>query len=190
MAEVTINNSPVHTDTILTGVYGQTGASWTSCGFHTGTDFAPYGSTPSINAPLYSVCNGTVVQKRTESVLGNIVLIQDLGTGNYWRYCHMNSESPLAVGAIVTTGTIVGYMGESGTGAHGVHLHLEYSSTVSWTCSTFLNPSTALGIPNVSGTIVHYDGSIPPTPPVPPSESKNSSKWGWFMNMRKVRYNL
>lgn len=107
MAEVTINNSPVHTDTILTGVYGQTGSSWQTCGFHTGTDFAPYGSTPSINAPLYSVCNGTVVQKRYESALGNVVLIQDLGTGNYWRYCHMNSESPLMVGAIVTTGTIV-----------------------------------------------------------------------------------
>lgn len=107
MASVTINNSPVHTDTVLTGVYGQSGSSWQTCGFHTGTDFAPTGTTPSINAPLYSVCNGVVMQKRYENVLGNIVLIQDLGTGYYWRYCHMNSESPLAIGAIVTTSTIV-----------------------------------------------------------------------------------
>lgn len=107
MAEVTISNSPVHSDTILTGVYGQTGSSWQTCGFHTGTDFAPTGSTPSSGAQLFSVCNGTVVQKRFENVLGNIVLIQDSATGNYWRYCHMLNESPLAVGASVTTATVV-----------------------------------------------------------------------------------
>lgn len=69
-------------------------------------------------------------------------------------------------------------MGETGTGAHGVHLHLEYATSATWSCNTFLNPSTALNIPNVSGTIVHYDGSTPPTPPTPtPTRSKNSSKW-------------
>lgn len=177
MGEVTINNSPVHTDTVLTGVYGQTGSSWQTCGFHTGTDFAPTGSTPSINAPLYSVCSGTVTYKSTEVVLGNTIVIQDSATGNYWRYCHMNSSSTLSAGDTVTTSTIVGYMGESGTGAHGVHLHLEYATTSSWNCATFLNPSVALNIPNVSGTIVHYDGSTPPIPPTPPSRNKNSNKW-------------
>lgn len=110
MAEVTINNSPVHSDTILTGVYGQTGPSWKGCGFHTGTDFAPYGNTPSINAPLYSVCNGTVVQVRTESVLGNVIVIKEDNSNRYWRFCHMNSSSPLSVGMSVTTSTVVGYM--------------------------------------------------------------------------------
>lgn len=33
MAEVTISNSPVHQDTVLTGVYGQTGSSWAACRF-------------------------------------------------------------------------------------------------------------------------------------------------------------
>lgn len=110
MAEVTINNSPVHSDTILTGVYGQTGPSWRGCGFHTGTDFAPYGNTPSINAPLYSVCNGTVVQVRTESALGNVIVIKEDNSNRYWRFCHMNSSSPLSVGMSVTTSTVVGYM--------------------------------------------------------------------------------
>lgn len=110
MAEVTINNSPVHSDTILTGVYGQTGPSWKGCGFHTGTDFAPYGNTPSINAPLYSVCNGTVVQVRTESALGNVIVIKEDNSNRYWRFCHMNSSSPLSVGMSVTTSTVVGYM--------------------------------------------------------------------------------
>lgn len=60
MAEVTINNSPVHSDAILTAVFGETGSSWAR--YHTGTDFAPYGSTP-VNPTLYSVCNGTVYSK-------------------------------------------------------------------------------------------------------------------------------
>lgn len=110
MAEVTINNSPVHSDTILTGVYGQTGQYWPTCGFHTGTDFAPTGTTPSINAPLYSVCSGEVVQVRTESALGNVIVIKETNSNRYWRFCHMNSSSPLSVGDTVTTETIVGYM--------------------------------------------------------------------------------
>jgi murein DD-endopeptidase MepM/ murein hydrolase activator NlpD len=179
MAEVTINNSPVHSDTILTGVYGQTGPSWTGCGFHTGTDFAPYGNTPSINAPLCSVCNGTVVQVRTESVLGNVIVIKEDNSNRYWRYCHLNSQSTLFVGATVTPNTIVGFMGQSGSGAHGVHLHLECSTTLAWQCATFLNCSNELNIPNVRGTIIHYDGTTPPTPPIPPTPtfSKSSSKW-------------
>ena len=176
MAEVTIYNSPVHTDSILTGVFGETGQYWPTCGFHTGTDFAPYGSTPSSGAPLYGVCLGTVYSKATEGVLGNIVIIKDMVTTNYWRYCHMSSPSPLNVGDIVNTTTIVGYMGESGTGAHGVHLHLEYASSPIWSCNTFLNPSTALNIPNVSGTIVHYEGTPPPPPP-PTETGKNFKKW-------------
>lgn len=180
MAEITISNSPVHQDTILTGVYGQTGTSWPTCGFHTGTDFARYGYSES--PTLYSVCTGIVVLKRYENVLGNVVLIQDSNTGLYWRYCHMAQASPLSIGQSVNTGTIVGQMGETGTGAHGIHLHLELSSSEAWVCANFLNPSTALGIPNESGTIVHYDGSIPPTPP--PSYS-TGNKW---KNLYRKRY--
>lgn len=187
---VTISNSPVHTTTIITAVYGQTGSSWATCGFHTGTDFAPYGTTPSINAPLYSVCSGEVVQVRYENVLGNVIVIKENNSNRYWRYCHMNSSSPLSVGNQVTTSTIVGYMGQSGTGAHGVHLHLECASTLAWQCGTFLNCSAELGIPNVVITIVYYDGSVPPIPPPTPSGKKNSKKWGWYLSTRKVRLNL
>ena len=71
----------------------------------------------------------------------------------------------------------------------GIHLHLECSITLAWQCNSFLNPATVLNIPNETGTIVHYDGTVPPTPPtpIPVHRSKNSSKWGWYMNMRKVR---
>lgn len=182
MSTITIPNSPVHSDSILTAVYGETGQYWAR--FHTGTDFAPYGDTPS-SPPLFSVCTGVVASVTYTSVLGNQIIIKDDITGNYWRYCHMKEASPLSVGQQVNTGTQVGVMGETGSGAHGVHLHLEYSSTIAWDYDTFLNPSIALGIPNERGTIVKYDGSapppIPPTPPTPTEDKINK----WYMMYNK-----
>ena len=60
MATVIINNSPVHDEAIITYPYGIADSGY-SCGYHTGLDFAPYGSTPS-NPILYSVVSGEVVQ--------------------------------------------------------------------------------------------------------------------------------
>ena len=188
MSTVTIGNSPVHQSTVLTGVFGQTGSSWKTCGYHTGTDFARYGYTAFPD--LYSVCSGTVVKNEWTNVLGWQIVIQDSNTNNYWRYCHMNSQSSLVAGTSVTTATVVGTMGQTGTGAHGVHLHLEYSTSPNWQCSAFMNPSNELGIPNVSGTVVHYDGSVPPTPPTPPTPGQDTpvgdfyhrlfnGKWFW-----------
>lgn len=111
-------------------------------GFHTGTDFARYGYQEQ--PLLYSVCSGKVTLKRYERVLGNVVQIQDSSTGLYWRYCHMANVSPLNVGDTVTTSTVVGQMGQTGTGAHGIHLHLECSHTQAWICAQFVNPSTQL----------------------------------------------
>lgn len=79
-------------------------------------------------------------------------------------------------------------MGATGN-VTGTHLHLEVATTQTWQYSTFLNPSTILGIANARGTIIHYDGSVPPTPPTP-STSKTINKWAWYMNMKKVRINL
>lgn len=69
-------------------------------------------------------------------------------------------------------------MGATGN-VSGRHLHLECSTTQAWQYSTFVNPSTVLGIANVRGTIIHYDGTTPPVPPTPPTPtfSKSSSKW-------------
>ena len=66
----------------------------------------------------------------------------------------------------------------------GIHLHLELSSVDYWDSSYtyFLNPETYLGIPSQRGTIVKYDGSVPPTPPTP-TTNKNSKKWLWSKNI-------
>ena len=182
MAEVTINNSPIHSDAILTAVFGETGSSWAR--YHTGTDFAPYGNTPA-NPNLYSVCSGTVYSKTYDGTLGNQIIIQDSQTGNYWRYCHMQNASPLNVGDTVNTNTLVGIMGATGN-VTGIHLHLEYATSPIWNYDTFLNPSEALGIPNERGTIVHWDGTIPPEPPTPPIIFKKR-KFPWAVFTKIIR---
>lgn len=100
----------------------------------------------------------------------------------------MHGSISVVQGQQVTTATKLGNMGATGN-VTGIHLHLECSTTLAWQCSTFLNPANEMGIPNVDNTIIHYDGTTPPVPPLPSGDSKNSKKWGWFMN-RKVRFNI
>lgn len=137
---------------------------------------------------LYTHGEVVYINTTTSPALGVQVQIRDT-VGKYWRYCHMVSGSvQVSVGDSVTTATPLGRMGMTGN-ATGIHLHLECASTMAWRCDTFLNPATVLNIPNVDNTIIHYNGVIPPTPPTPTSNN-NSKKWGWYMNMRKVRYNI
>lgn len=185
---VTISNSPVHSDCIITYPYGVTDSGYT-CGWHTGVDFAPYGDTEN-NPWLYPVKEGRVVYINTTTTPALGVQCQILDNdGHYWRYCHMVAGSlQVAVGDRVTLGTQIGRMGATGN-VTGRHLHLECSTTQSWQCSTFVNPCTILGIPNVDNTVVHYDGSIPPTPPEPPTPTGETQKrkFPWVIYANKFR---
>lgn len=189
MAEITISNSPIHSDSIITALYGETGTHWAH--MHTGSDFAPYGSTPA-NPDLYSVCSGTVSSKVTytgSQALGNQIVIRDTATGLYWRYCHMQYPTDLHVGDTVTTATKVGKMGATGN-VTGIHLHLELSDVSYWdtTRTHFQNPLIALGIPDARGTIVHYNGSVPPEPPEPPTPTEQKKKkFPWVLYSRQLR---
>lgn len=69
--------------------------------------------------------------------------------------------------------------------ATGVHLHLELSTSLAWDYDTFLNPSTALGIPNERGTIVKYDGSAPPPIPPGPTPTHSGKARRWYMGFNK-----
>lgn len=133
--------------------------------------------------------HGEVVEVATTGSLGYRVVIKD-SNNHYWRYCHMVAGSiAVSLGQQVTLNTKLGNMGMTGN-ATGIHLHLECSTTLAWNCATFLNPATILGIPNVDNTIIHYGGTPPPPPPPTPTSTENYKKWGWFMNIKKVRINL
>jgi len=181
MGEVTINNSPIHSQSIITYPYGIIDASY-SCGWHTGVDFAPYGQTEA-NPLLYSPVSGEVVYTNNSDdvALGVQTVILD-NNNKYWRFCHMVLNSlQVQVGDIVTKNSIIGTMGDTGN-ASGVHLHLEYSTTFAWQCNTFLNPSVTLGIPNEIGTIVNYSQS-----PIPPFQVPEKKKFPWVLYARKLR---
>ena len=114
MSEITINNSPVHSPVSIIRPYGYVLASYT-CGWHTGVDLVPYGSTPT-NPPIFPVKAGTVVYvlNSTSDALGVQVQIRD-DDGRYWRYCHMVLNSiTVGVGDRVTTDTQIGIMGTTG----------------------------------------------------------------------------
>lgn len=180
-----IPNSPVHSDIIITRVYGYVSSSY-SCGYHTGIDFAPYGDTPA-NPDLYSVVDGEVVEVHTDpnNALGCYVVIEDTD-GNYWRYCHMVYGSiGVSVGDPVDINTYIGQMGATGN-VTGIHLHLEYASTSYWNCNTFMNPCDYLHIPNEVDTVIHWGAS--PIPPEPP-ETKEllRKKFPWAVLTRKIR---
>lgn len=186
MAEVTINNSPVHSDSMISYPYGVQNSGY-SCGWHTGVDIVPYGTTEN-NPILYPVKSGTVVYVNNTSNVALGVQCQILDDdGFYWRYCHMIINSlQVNVGDRVTTQTPIGQMGATGN-VTGRHLHLECSSTQAWQCSTFVNPCEKLGIPNEDNLIIKYDGSTPPVPPTPPTPTfKNSNKWLKSMSKKLI----
>lgn len=181
---VTINNSPVHSEIMISYPYGEIDAGY-SCGWHTGVDFVPHGTTEN-NPILYPVENGTVVYISNDpnQALGCQVQILGSTSGKYWRYCHMVQNSiQVNVNDTVSLSTPLGRMGATGN-VTGRHLHLELSTTQTWQCSSFENPCTALGIPNVDNTVIEYGGS--PTPPTPtPAYKKNP--FPWVLYARKLR---
>lgn len=89
----------------------------------------------------------------------------------------------LQVGDSVNLNTIIGKMGNTGNST-GTHLHLEASTTQSWSCSTFVDPCQPLGFPNIRDTIVEWD-STPPTPPTPTSITRK--KFPWVLYSKKLR---
>lgn len=139
MASVTISNSPVHSESMISYPYGEIDSSY-SCGWHTGVDIVPHGTTVS-TPPIYPCFNGEIVYINADSsqTLGLQVQIRD-NQNRYWRYCHLSSlNTNLQVGDIIGINTAIGNMGDTGN-ATGIHLHLECSTSQAWVCSNFINP--------------------------------------------------
>ena len=91
--------------------------------FHKGIDI-----TPGLGTPIQAIADGVVTEVGTGGWdYGTYVLITHQVDGQVIssRYAHMiEGSSPLAVGDVVTAGTLVGQVGSTGNST-GPHLHFE-----------------------------------------------------------------
>jgi murein DD-endopeptidase MepM/ murein hydrolase activator NlpD len=87
---------------------------------HNGTDFAA-----PIGTPIYAAGDGVVTTASPSKCAGNMVILKH---DNGWetRYFHLSRYAEgLAVGERVKQGTVIGYIGVTGTCTTGPHLHFE-----------------------------------------------------------------
>jgi murein DD-endopeptidase MepM/ murein hydrolase activator NlpD len=99
----------------LTARFGDYSALWAD--FHTGLDFAaPTGT------PIMAVAAGKITDVAYSGAYGNRT-VETLPDGTELWYCHQN-EFGTQVGASVTPGEVIGYVGSTGN-VTGPHLHLE-----------------------------------------------------------------
>jgi len=85
---------------------------------HRGDD---YNGVPEGTA-LKAVANGKVAAIMFSKALGNIVVFQ-VGS-RFFGYCHMQKPCKWKVGSVLKSGTIIGFVGNTGTASSGDHLHL------------------------------------------------------------------
>lgn len=86
---------------------------------HQGIDiFAPRGR------PVLSTTNGLVSRIGTNNLGGNVVWVMGPGRQMHY-YAHLDRYGPIIEGDIVTPGTVLGYVGNTGN-ARGTPPHLHY----------------------------------------------------------------
>jgi peptidoglycan LD-endopeptidase LytH len=85
---------------------------------HEGVDiFAPTGT------PIYSATDGIVIKKGWNRLGGNTVTIWGAGDKRYY-YAHLSKYANIKDGQIVTRGTLIGFVGNSGDASSTPpHLH-------------------------------------------------------------------
>ncbi len=155
---------------------------------HRGLDIAtPY------SEPVYSMLNGYVMERGTDSSQGNYLVICDntVGSATYGyatRYMHLASFDVFQ-GQRVVVGQQVGMEGTTGQST-GIHLHVEMQDVSrfnwqwhwSYTKSDYLDPTEFMGIDNIDYTQWYYDGT-----PVPPTPTRKRNKFPWVLFARKFR---
>jgi murein DD-endopeptidase MepM/ murein hydrolase activator NlpD len=81
--------------------------------------------------PLVVAHTGVVKANAFQGSAGNYVVIDGAGVKQDYFYAHMKKPSALKKGMHVTTGQVVGNVGESGN-ASGCHLHFEIWAGAGW----------------------------------------------------------
>ena len=158
---------------------------------HRGLDIATSGS-----KPVYSMLNGRVMTRGTDSSQGNYLVIVDdiVGSSTYGyatRYMHLASCNVIQNQRVVA-GQKVGMEGTTGDST-GIHLHVEMQDLNRWggqwhwsyVKSDYLDPTVFMGIDNIYGTQWIYDGT--PVPPSPTTPTIKKSKFPWVLYAKKLR---
>lgn len=91
---------------------------------HTGSD---WNGVPAGTAAK-AIGTGVVVNKQWHAGNGNTVTVK-LPDGHYYAYLHLIAEAPVAVGATVTIGQVIGNVGDTGYNSRGPHLHVTVSDS-------------------------------------------------------------
>lgn len=158
--------NPVPGHSVTTG-FKKTGSNWTTCGWHTGQDYAA----PS-GADIVAARGGTVHYVDYGN-LGNHQFVIRPGDGTEDFYAHTKTRP--ASGIHVNTGQYVAEVGDEGN-ATGPHLHFERHSGYGWSCSLMQDPMLSH---NAGG------GSSPTPPPASGGYPAPTSK---TIYLSKLRY--
>ena len=137
------------------------------------------------------MCRGEVVTKAYDaSGYGNYIIMKDSQTNMGFLYAHLDQPSLKNVGDSVQIGELVGYEGTTGSST-GIHLHLEMQDLTNHTWiyqgakEIYTNPAEFMGIPNVEGISVYYDGI--PKPVI--IKTRNKFKWVLYANKLRKKSN-
>lgn len=152
---------------------------------HVGVDLAT--SSPE---NLYSIFDGTVIDKDYSSVRGNYIIVKDNNSNLAFLYQHMQNASNKNIGDSVQIGELVGIEGTTGQ-VTGLHLHMEMQDLTgrNWyfgnDINYYMNPCTYMGIPNITGTECYYNGT-----PIFPTKKPKKFNWAVFTRPIRKRRNI
>lgn len=162
--------------------------------YHSGLDIST--GTGTRGANLYSICNGTVIQKAYDADgYGNYIIIKDNESKWAFLFGHMADPALKNIGDTIKIGEQFGVEGATGN-VTGLHTHVEMEDYVkngnkwiydannpnAW--GVVYYPATDyMGFPNELGISVIYHGT--PLPPTPGTTTK--SKFKWVIYTRKLR---
>jgi len=92
---------------------------------------------------MYSVGQGTVLYANYQASMGWFAAI-NLNCGLTVRYLHMDSQADLKVSTsgTVSTGTLIGYVGQLGNTSTGYHLHFDINNIGTWDGSQMTTTNT------------------------------------------------
>ena len=116
-------------------------------------------------------------------LFGNFFIIKDKESSLAFLYAHLDSLEQMSIGTEFEIGQFVGTEGTTGSST-GIHLHfaIQNIGSGSWDFNApiedYINPAEWMGIPNIEGISVYYDG-IP--------KFKKKHRFPWVLYARKLR---